>query len=85
MKNTLTAAAIAGALALAAVGTAQAADGPAMEKCYGVAMAGKNDCASSAHSCAGQSKVDKDPKEFKKVPTGTCEKMGGMLKPMAKA
>ncbi len=84
MKNTLTAAAIAGALVLASLGTAQAADAPAMEKCYGVALAGKNDCASSAHSCAGQSKVDKDPGEFKKVPVGTCEKMGGTLKPAAK-
>ena len=33
-------------------GTALSADEATMEKCYGVAKAGKNDCASSAHACA---------------------------------
>ena len=47
------------------------------EKCYGVAKAGKNDCAANGHSCAGQSKVDNDPTEWKYVPKGECEKMGG--------
>jgi uncharacterized membrane protein len=51
------------------------------EKCYGVAMAGKNDCGTAKHACAGQgAKVDKDPSEWKYVAKGTCEKMGGMLK-----
>jgi uncharacterized membrane protein len=49
------------------------------EKCYGVAKAGKNDCASSGHSCAGQAKKDNDPAEWKYVPKGECEKMGGSL------
>lgn len=49
------------------------------EKCYGVAKAGKNDCATSSHACAGHSKVDKDPVEWKYVPKGECEKMGGSL------
>ena len=49
------------------------------EKCYGVAKAGKNDCATSSHACAGHSKVDNDPVEWKYVPKGECEKMGGML------
>ncbi|MBZ2206716.1 BufA1 family periplasmic bufferin-type metallophore [Massilia soli] len=51
------------------------------EKCYGVAKAGANDCASSngAHSCAGQAKTDNDPTEWKKVAKGTCEKLGGKL------
>jgi uncharacterized membrane protein len=55
------------------------------EKCYGVAKAGKNDCGTSSHACAGQSKVDNDPVEWKYVPKGECEKMGGKLaekKPM---
>ena len=47
------------------------------EKCYGVAKAGKNDCASASHSCAGHSTVDNAPTEWKYVPKGECEKMGG--------
>jgi uncharacterized membrane protein len=47
------------------------------EKCYGVAKAGKNDCATSSHACAGHSKMDKDPTEWAYVPKGECEKMGG--------
>ncbi|HEU4622797.1 MAG TPA: DUF2282 domain-containing protein [Burkholderiaceae bacterium] len=55
---------------------AAAAQG-AHEKCYGIAKAGQNDCATGTHSCAGQAKADNSPDEWKFVPTGTCEKMGG--------
>jgi len=56
------------------------------EKCYGVAMAGQNDCANLAgtHSCAGQSAVDNDSGEWKLVAKGTCEDLGGLLKADAK-
>jgi uncharacterized membrane protein len=54
-----------------------AADKPELEKCYGVAKAGKNDCAGPAHACAGQSKVDAGSKEWISVPKGTCEKLSG--------
>ena len=57
----------------------------AKEKCYGVAEAGKNDCGTAKHSCAGQAKTDKAADEWKYVPKGECEKMGGKLgdkKPM---
>jgi uncharacterized membrane protein len=47
------------------------------EKCYGVAKAGQNDCGTAKHSCAGQSKTDNDPTEWKLVAKGSCEKMGG--------
>ena len=59
----------------------KAEDKGLQEKCYGIALAGKNDCAavSGVHSCAGQSKTDKDPTEFKDVPKGTCTKLGGSL------
>ncbi len=80
----LVAAAIAGLFALgAASGGALAAEPKGMEKCFGVAKAGKNDCGSNktAHSCAGQSKMDNDPNDFKYVKTGTCTKMGGKLSP----
>ena len=49
------------------------------QKCYGVAKAGKNDCATSSHACAGHAKADNDPVEWKYVPKGECEKMGGSL------
>jgi uncharacterized membrane protein len=71
-----------GALALAALASSTAAlaqtkpaDGakPAMEKCYGVSMAGKNDCAAGpGTTCAGSSKVDYQGNAWKYVPAGTC-------------
>ena len=53
MRNTLITAAIGGLLALGTVAnlaTAAAAEDPDAEKCYGVAKAGKNDCAGAAHA-----------------------------------
>ena len=62
---------------IAGLGNAQAAD--EKEKCYGIAKAGQNDCATAtgSHSCAGQAKKDKDANEWKYVAKGTCEKAGG--------
>jgi uncharacterized membrane protein len=54
-----------------------AADKPDLEKCYGVAKSGKNDCAGPAHACAGQSKTDAGGKEWISVPKGTCERLAG--------
>jgi len=73
------------ALTLATLATAPAHAG-GKEKCYGVALAGQNDCANLAgtHSCAGQSKVDHDPGEWKLVAKGTCNELGGLLKAEAK-
>ncbi len=71
-----TQAAIAAALALTvlAAGAANAAD--KTEKCYGVAEAGKNDCAAGAGtSCAGTSKVDYQGNAWKLVKAGTCIKI----------
>ena len=78
-KRKLLAAAASTAFALgslATVGTATAQDG-AMEKCYGVVKAGKNDCAGPGHSCQGQAATDSDPNEFILVPAGTCERLTG--------
>jgi uncharacterized membrane protein len=59
-----------------------AADNPGTEKCYGVAKAGKNDCAGPRHVCAGLAKTDGNPDEWLAVPKGTCERIvGGSLKP----
>ena len=75
---------IAAALAtLCAAGTAAAADAPkaAQEKCFGIAKAGQNDCATSTgtHSCAGQAKADNVADEWKYVVKGSCVKVGGKL------
>lgn len=56
------------------------ADEAKMEKCYGVAKKGMNDCAAEGHSCSGMSTIDNDPAEWKLVPEGTCKKLGGTLK-----
>lgn len=48
-----------------------------LEKCYGVAARGKNDCAEGAHSCAGQASHDRDRGSFILVPKGDCQKIAG--------
>ena len=57
------------------------------EKCYGISVAGQNDCAnlSESHSCAGQSKVGADVNEWKYVAKGTCADMKGLTADAAKA
>lgn len=66
------------ALGIAATGTAQTTGNV---KCYGVAKAGKNDCAANGHSCAGKSKIDGDPAEWKSMTAARCEKLRGNLAP----
>ena len=84
-KNALMSAAIGSLLALGAVTlSAEAADAPAKEKCYGVAKAGQNGCAASGHSCQGQSKNDNDPADWKYVDKGQCMTMGGKTAPPTK-
>jgi uncharacterized membrane protein len=77
-RHALIAAALATVCAAQASGAAAAED---KEKCYGVAKAGQNDCATAAHSCAGQAKSDNAPGEWKYVPKGTCDKVGGKTTP----
>ncbi len=74
MSNNLRTIAVAGALATALAGMAGTASAEgAMEKCFGVAMAGQNDCAAGAGTtCAGTSKVDYQGNSWKLVPAGTC-------------
>jgi len=74
MKTTLTiAAALSTALLLGAAAQAQGT----IEKCYGVAKAGKNDCQTASSSCAGTSKKDAQSDTWISVPKGTCEKIAG--------
>ncbi|NVE00429.1 DUF2282 domain-containing protein [Massilia sp. BJB1822] len=86
-RQALIAAALASACAVtttaSAMDNAKAGD---KEKCYGIAKAGQNDCASAngSHSCAGQAKADNGATEWKYVAKGTCEKAGGKTAPPAK-
>jgi uncharacterized membrane protein len=65
--------ALGSALSMAAVSTVQAADNSNMEKCFGVAMKGHNDCAAGAGTtCAGTAKMDHQANAWKLVPKGTC-------------
>lgn len=48
-----------------------------LEKCYGVAARGKNDCAEGQHSCVGQATRDREPDSFVLVPKGDCQKLAG--------
>ncbi|MDA7088322.1 DUF2282 domain-containing protein [Pseudomonas sp. SA3-5] len=83
-QNVVSAAALAlalgTALALSSVPvTAQAADS---EKCFGVAMQGKNDCAAGpGTTCAGTSKIDYQGNSWKFVPKGTCEQTASPTSP----
>lgn len=79
-KSIAVTSAITAALLLASTGPA-VAQGANMEKCFGIAKAGKNDCAAGpGTSCAGTSTVDGQGDAWMLVPAGTCEKIvGGSL------
>jgi uncharacterized membrane protein len=81
-KSFFLAATVAAAIASATAAQAQgAAPAAAKDKCFGVSMAGKNDCASAGNnSCAGTSKADYEGKAWKFVEKGTCDKMEVKLK-----
>ena len=72
------AAALAAAVAAAAVSTAAApAWAQAKEKCYGISLAGQNDCAAGpGTTCAGTSTVDYQGNAWTLVPAGECAKYG---------
>ena len=69
------------AAGLVTVSSAALAGKPGMEKCMGISKAGKNDCGTSQHACAGMSKADGAAEEWLYVPEGTCAKIpGGKVK-----
>jgi uncharacterized membrane protein len=74
-----TAALIGSAMTLALAGAAGAAPVSAdamvgMDQCYGVSLAGRNDCAAGpGTTCAGTSKVDYQGNAWTLVPAGLCE------------
>jgi uncharacterized membrane protein len=77
MSHNVTTLALAGALAAAVSGLAAApAAAQAQEKCFGVSLAGKNDCAAGpGTTCAGTSKVDYQGNAWTLVAAGTCTTM----------
>lgn len=81
MKKTILCAALAGIFSAGVAMNSQAAASPEKEKCFGIAQAGKNDCAAAdgSHSCAGHATADKSAVDWKFVAKGECEGMGGML------
>ena len=88
MKSlTLTATALSISLAALASGAALAQDKGASnkggkEKCYGISLAGKNDCAAGpGTSCAGTNKADYQGNAWKYVAKGSC---AGMTTPKGK-
>ena len=94
-KKIIGASALAGAVAMALSGATLVASTTgaqaAKEKCYGVALAGKNDCAAGpGTSCAGTSKVDFQGNAWKSVDAGTCVGMStegdraGSLEPLTR-
>ena len=81
----LMSAAISAVVGMTIAGMAQADPAPVpkfkVEKCFGVARAAQNDCATALHSCAGESMRDGDQSSWIYVPAGTCQKIaGGSLK-----
>lgn len=77
-KQALIVSAMGGLFALAQLGAkAEPAPTPKFdaEKCYGLAKAGKNDCAANGHACQGQAKAEGNGKEWIFVPKGTCERI----------
>jgi uncharacterized membrane protein len=76
-------------LAAAAALSAAPANAAKMEKCYGVALAGENDCAAGpGTTCEGTSKVDYQGNAWSLVPSGSCESIevpegrSGSLEPL---
>ncbi|HID44371.1 MAG TPA: DUF2282 domain-containing protein [Chromatiaceae bacterium] len=81
MKKSIILSAVTVAMLSLGISGSALAGKPGFEKCMGIAKAGKNDCGTSSHACAGQSTKDGDADEWVYVPEGTCEKIvGGKVK-----
>ncbi len=74
MSTTLKTLAIAGAVATSIAGMTTTAEAASKEKCYGVSLAGQNDCAAGpGTTCAGTSVTDYQGNAWTLVDAGTCE------------
>lgn len=75
----MSAAVVAGAVATAVAGVSNIAPAHAQakEKCYGISLKGKNDCAAGpGTTCAGTSTIDYQGNAWTLVPKGDCVKFG---------
>ncbi len=73
MSKTLKSVAVAASVAAALVGHATTATAAEKEKCFGVSLAGQNDCAAGpGTTCAGSSTVDYQGNAWTLVDAGTC-------------
>lgn len=79
IRNLSVAAALMGAVGMAATLAPVEVSAQEKVKCYGIATAGKNDCANKAgtHSCAGQSTESYFGGDWKLATKAECEEMGG--------
>lgn len=76
MSNTMKIAALAGAVTAALAAHTTTATAAEQEKCYGVSLAGENDCkAGAGTTCAGTSTVDYQGNAWTLVDAGTCTEM----------
>lgn len=76
MSKIMKTVAIAGAVTAALAASTSSAVAAEKEKCYGVSMAGENDCkAGAGTTCAGSSTVDYQGNAWTLVDAGTCAKM----------
>lgn len=81
IKSPSAATALVGALSILASADEMMAQASDRERCYGVAEAGDNDCATmpgvaGEHDCAGQSAIDFNGQDWVLVPAGTCLEPG---------
>ena len=73
-SNLILASALLAASTLGPVDLAVAGQAGGKEKCYGISLAGENDCAAGpGTTCAGTSTVDYQGNAWTLVPAGTCE------------
>jgi uncharacterized membrane protein len=82
-RHILIAAAVAGLFAVSTAALSAEQDHSNQDKCYGIAKAGQNDCATAngSHACASMSKADNTPDDWKYVAKGTCQTLGGKTEP----
>jgi uncharacterized membrane protein len=79
-SRTMVMGALTALLAVGGIATSHSAKAADLEKCAGIAAAGKNDCGTAVSACAGTAKQDRDAHAWVLVPKGTCSKIaGGMV------
>ena len=76
-SRTMVASALTALLALGGIAISHNAKAADLEKCAGIAAAGKNDCGTAVSSCAGTAKQDRDAHAWVLVPKGTCSRIAG--------